>query len=99
MRASDRDLVREGHYGQRSCKPRKQAEHMAAPTNSANVKISLANSEPSIHGTKQTSGLAQPTSDFKRTVEIHPTFIRRCEMSDDEPKRILDKHTGALFLS
>jgi hypothetical protein len=37
MRASDRDLIREGHYGQRSCEPRKQAEHMAAPTNSANV--------------------------------------------------------------
>jgi hypothetical protein len=53
----------------------------------------------SASGTKQTSGLAQPTSDFKRTVDIHPTFIRRCEMSDDEPKRILDKHTGALFLS
>ena len=54
MRASDRDLIREGHYGQRSCEPRKQAEHMAAPTNSANVKISLANSEPSTHGTKRT---------------------------------------------
>ena len=57
MRASDRDLIREGHYGQRSCEPRKQAEHMAAPTNSANVKISLANSEPSTHGTKRASRL------------------------------------------
>ena len=54
MRAFDRDLIRGGHYGQRSCEPRKQAEHMAAPTNSANVKIFLANSEPSTHGTKQT---------------------------------------------
>jgi len=53
MRAYDRDLIRGGHYGQRSCEPRKQAEHMAAPTNSANVKISLANSEPSTHGTKR----------------------------------------------
>jgi hypothetical protein len=35
MRASDRDLIREGHYGQRSCEPRKQAEHMAAPTKPA----------------------------------------------------------------
>jgi hypothetical protein len=52
---SHRDLIREGHYGQRSREPRKQAEHMAAPTNSANVKISLANSEPSTHGTKRTS--------------------------------------------
>ena len=30
MRAFDRDLIRGGHYGQRSCEPRKQAEHMAA---------------------------------------------------------------------
>ena len=27
-----------------------QAEHMAAPTNAANVKKVLANSEPSTHG-------------------------------------------------
>jgi len=31
MRAFDRDLIRGGHYGQRSCEPYKQAEHMAAP--------------------------------------------------------------------
>src|SRR5215475_2860988 len=35
MRAIDRDLIRGGHYGQRSRVPRKQAEHMAAPTNAA----------------------------------------------------------------
>ena len=52
MRVIDRDLIREGHYGQRSCEPHLKAEHMAAPTNSANVKISLANSEPSTHGGK-----------------------------------------------
>jgi hypothetical protein len=51
MRAFDRDLIRGGHYGQRSCQPRKQAAHMAAPTNAANVKNALANSEPSTHGT------------------------------------------------
>ena len=28
-----------------------KAEHMAAPTNAANVKKVLANSEPSTHGT------------------------------------------------
>jgi len=32
MRAFDRDLIRGGHYGQRPCVPRKQAEHMAAST-------------------------------------------------------------------
>src|SRR5262249_42968660 len=40
MRAIDRDLIREGHYGQRSWEPRKQAEHMAAPTNAAYVQES-----------------------------------------------------------
>ena len=33
MRAFDRDLIRGGHYGQRSCEPHLKAEHMAAPTN------------------------------------------------------------------
>jgi hypothetical protein len=53
MRGFDRDLIRGGHYGQRSCEPHLKAEHMAAPTNAANVKKALANSEPSTHGTEQ----------------------------------------------
>jgi hypothetical protein len=32
MREIDRDLIRGGHYGQRSCEPHLKAEHMAAPT-------------------------------------------------------------------
>jgi hypothetical protein len=56
MRAFDRDLIRGGHYGQRSCEPHKQAEHMAAPTNAASVQKSLANTEPFTHGTERTSG-------------------------------------------
>jgi len=55
MRAIDRDLIRGGHYGQRSSEPHPKAEHMAAPTNAANVKKALANLEPSTHGTKPTS--------------------------------------------
>ena len=51
MRAFDRDLIRGGHYGQRSSEPHLKAEHMAAPTNAAYVKKALANSEPSTHGT------------------------------------------------
>src|SRR3977135_343007 len=39
---------------ERSCEPHLKAEHMAAPTNAANVKKALANSEPSTHGTKRT---------------------------------------------
>lgn len=54
MRAFDRDLIRGGHYGQRSCEPRQQAEHMAAPTKPCE-KILLANWEPSTHGTTRTS--------------------------------------------
>src|SRR5947207_200945 len=54
MRVIDRDLIRGGHYGQRSCEPRKQAEHMAATDPGCYVKILLANSEPSTHGTKRT---------------------------------------------
>ena len=53
MRGYDRDLIRGGHYGQRSCEPRSKAEHMAAPTKLCDVKILLANPEPSTHGTKQ----------------------------------------------
>ena len=51
MRGFDRDLIRGGHYGQRPCEPHLKAEHMAAPTNAANVKKALVNSEPSTHGT------------------------------------------------
>ena len=49
MRGFDRDLIRGGHYGQRSCEPHLKAEHMAAQA--CDVKISLANPEPSTHGT------------------------------------------------
>ena len=48
-------FIRQQTYGQRSCEPHQQAEHMAAPTNAAFVKKVLANSEPSTHGPKQTS--------------------------------------------
>jgi hypothetical protein len=52
MRVFGRDLIRGGHYGQRSCEPHLKAEHMAAPTNADYVKKVLANTEPSTHGTK-----------------------------------------------
>jgi hypothetical protein len=51
MRAVGRDLIRGGHYGQRSCEPHQKAEHMAAPTNAAKREKALANPEPSTHGT------------------------------------------------
>jgi len=48
MREFDRDLIRGGHYGQRSREPHQKAGHMAAPTNAAREKV-LANPEPSTH--------------------------------------------------
>ena len=53
MRGYDRDLIRGGHYGQRSCEPRLKAEHMAAATKPCDVKILLANPEPSRTGLTQ----------------------------------------------
>ena len=70
MRAYDRDLIRGGHYGQRPRVPHKQAEHMAAPTNAANVKKVLANSEPSTHGTKRTCRTALYMSAFGGKADI-----------------------------
>jgi hypothetical protein len=72
MRLIDRDLIRGGHYGQRSCEPHQQAEHMAAPTNAALVKKVLANSEPSTHGPKRTFGAFVLESAFggKADIEI-----------------------------
>jgi hypothetical protein len=42
MRAFDRDLIRGGHYVQRSCEPRLKAEHTAAPTKPNVLKRSPA---------------------------------------------------------
>jgi hypothetical protein len=77
IRASDRDLIRGGHYGQRPRVPHLKAEHMAAPTKPANVKKALANSEPSTHGTKQTSACAlhMSASDPKRTLRGEPRTV------------------------
>jgi hypothetical protein len=59
MRVFDRDLIRGGHYGQRPRVPRSKAEHMAAPTNAALVKKTLANPEPSTHGPDRQFAAAQ----------------------------------------
>src|SRR5690242_7023571 len=83
MRAIDRDLIRGGHYGQRRCVPHSKAEHMAAPTNAANVKKALANSAPSTHGTKQTSKTPRPMSAFGGK--------RGALMADRLPVQVLQK--------
>ena len=47
---------------------------MAAPTNAALVKKTLANSEPSTHGTKRTFPCAQSTSAFGCKADIPPQY-------------------------
>src|SRR6185295_3827373 len=85
MRAYDRDLIRGGHYGQRSCEPHSKAEHMAAPTKSCDVKKVLANSEPSTHGTTRLNGFIRnrsacwgeadcPFVHLRRRVSTNPYF-------------------------
>src|SRR4051794_28973575 len=91
MRAFGRDLIRGGHYGQRSCEPHLKAEHMAAPTNAAYVKKALANSEPSTHGTSRqissrefTVGIGWKADIGRQVVSAKPVAIdpkRRKAMS------------------
>jgi hypothetical protein len=74
MRPIDRDLIRGGHYGQRSREPRSKAEHMAAPTNAALVKKVLANSEPSTHGPSLTCRDVQLKSAFECQADVPLTL-------------------------
>src|ERR1700709_116938 len=91
MRGVDRDLIRGGHYGQRSCEPHLKAEHMAAPTNAANVKKALANSEPSTHGTsatwKDVAGMSASWFNAAIWAEALPPrpYAPRC---DSEPRSL-----------
>ena len=81
MRAFDRDLIRGGHYGQRSCEPHLKAEHTGAPTNAANVKKVLANSEPSTHGGKP-DVLKAETNTFRAAAAGRIKSARRVEHFD-----------------
>ena len=76
MRAFDRDLIRGGHYGQRSREPRSKAEHMAAPTNTADVKKSLANLEPSTHGPSRTCCDVRYLVAIRGKADITPTWLK-----------------------
>jgi hypothetical protein len=58
MRAFDRDLIRGGHYGQRSCETAPTGRTHGCTDQQRDVKISLANSEPSTHGTSVWTGRA-----------------------------------------
>src|SRR5258707_8722184 len=52
MRGFDRDLIRGGHYGQRPLCAAQTGRTHGCTDQPANVKKSLANSEPSTHGTE-----------------------------------------------
>jgi hypothetical protein len=54
MRVSDRDLIRGGHYGQRSCEPHPIGRTHGCTDQRRYVEILLDNPEPSTHGTKLT---------------------------------------------
>ena len=55
MRAFDRDLIRGGHYGQRSNETAPTGRTHGCTDQRRDVKILLANSGPSTHGTFETS--------------------------------------------
>src|SRR5437763_6541299 len=88
MRAFDRDLIRGGHYGQRSCEPHAKAEHMAAPTNAAFVKKALANSEPSTHGPFRTCGpLHEMSASGGRADAVSYEYTRSLSPSTKDARR------------
>jgi hypothetical protein len=53
---------------------------MAAPTNAANVKKVLANSEPSTHGTKRTWQRKQSSSPFSSSYPLQQPFRRALDL-------------------
>src|SRR6476469_7271661 len=59
MRAFDRDLIRAGHYGQRSCETAPTGRTHGCTDQRRAVKILLANSEPSTHGSSRHFAAAQ----------------------------------------
>ena len=54
-----------------------KAEHMAAPTNAANVKKALANSEPSTHGTSRHFVAMRQFSRFRTEADIQRAAIAK----------------------
>src|SRR4029077_12643420 len=87
MRASDRDLIRGGHYGQRSCEPRKQAEHMAAPTQLQTCR------KPLPTGSRPHMAHMRPAIPASRGPVLGPyrTFVHRSAMSHFDPEQTCGK--------
>jgi hypothetical protein len=71
MRVVDRDLIRGGHYGQRSCENRfKRPNTWLHRPMLQNVKKALANTEPSTHGTKRTCSAVRLESASSGKAEV-----------------------------
>jgi hypothetical protein len=69
--------------GSLQCEPHLKAEHMAAPTNAANVKKALANLEPSTHGRLCCKSLKTPGDKFPAR-------------SRNKPRSLIDVASGSL---
>src|SRR5215470_19544843 len=82
MRAFDRDLIRGGHYGQRSCDPRKTGRTHGCSDQCCKVKILLANPEPSTHGPSRHFAVSHKSGRFSnRPFEVkHYQTIRHCNV-------------------
>ena len=78
MRVVDRDLIRGGHYGQRSCEPHLKGRTHGCTDQAANVKKVLANSEPSTHGTSR---------HFVRCSDMSEVGRCKPEVTSSQPKR------------
>ncbi len=59
--------------------PHQQAEHMAAPTNAAYVKKTLANREPSTHGASLPSASGHVTTAFSPGPDLERTLPAAAE--------------------
>ena len=73
--------LRGRHYGQRSCVPHQQVEHMAAPTSSAEHQITLANGEPSTQGAEPPSKGQQGSLGPQRATRLCPAGTNRVQDS------------------
>jgi hypothetical protein len=70
MRAIGRDLIRGGHYGQRSCEPHSQGRTHGCTDHAAYVKKILANLEPSTHLADLVLNTTMSASDPKRFIGV-----------------------------
>jgi len=69
MRAFDRDLIRGGHYGQRSCEPHEKAEHIYGRPHAVRVNSKIVS--PSIDCLQSS---IRSCSTLMGSAELHPNI-------------------------